>query len=321
LDFWTSLAAFLNIGFFPTLLARLTGANASILIFCCLLYLGTSPLQTAGIMATYLIFIQLVKYTQGNRLSLRNFRIFRGWKLWTALAVSVLALFVYPFGALVLFLLIFLLELVNRITLSIPAQDRMPANRRLVYTCVAALLMTAGLTATAFIPPDVYLYLGGIAAIAICIFFWWAGNDRTRLANVWDYVALAMFLPAGLFGFDCTDWIIDLRRKGMSNMLARNLPVIVIPAFFIGMLASNLLFDQFPVSGIVIVVFATICIRLFGYYQVSGRGRANLVALVVTVLAVFCLFLTTPHLTGVQNAFDSMMSNTPVSLDAIKNLF
>lgn len=322
LGFWTSLAAFLNIGFFTALLSRLTGANTSILIFASLLYLGTAPLQTAGIMATYLIFIQLVKYTQGRHLSFKNFRIFNGWKLWAAMAVSFLLLFVYPFGAMVLFILVFLLELVNDMALRIPPQMRMPTNKRLVYTCAASLLMVAGISLAAFMPGDWYMYGGGIFAILLCLFFWWAGNDRTRLQNTWDYVCLALFIPAGLFGFDCTDWLLDLRRKDApKDSIGINLPLIVIPAFFIGMLASNLLFSQFPVSGVVIVIFATIAIKLFGYYQVSGKGRANYVALVVTILAVFCLFLTTPHLTGTTNAFDSMMSNTPVSLDAIKSLF
>ena len=99
LNLLTSLLALFNIGFFGNLVARLTGANVSILLFCGLLVMGATPVQVAGIMATYLVFIKLVVFTQGNRLSFKNFQIFRGWILWAAIAVSVAALFVYPFGA------------------------------------------------------------------------------------------------------------------------------------------------------------------------------------------------------------------------------
>ena len=70
----TSLLALFNIGFFGNLVARLTGANVSILLFCGLLFMGATPVQVAGIMVTYRVFIKLVVFTQGNRLSFKNFQ-------------------------------------------------------------------------------------------------------------------------------------------------------------------------------------------------------------------------------------------------------
>ena len=60
----TSLLALFNIGFFGNLVARLTGANVSILLFCGLLFMGATPVQVAGIMATYLVFIKLVGFRE-----------------------------------------------------------------------------------------------------------------------------------------------------------------------------------------------------------------------------------------------------------------
>ena len=77
------------------LVARLTGANVSILLFCGLLFMGATPVQVAGIMATYLVFIKLVVFTQGNRLSFKNFQIFRGWILWAAMSPFLWLHFLY----------------------------------------------------------------------------------------------------------------------------------------------------------------------------------------------------------------------------------
>ena len=96
----------------------------------------------------------------------------------------------------------------------------------------------------------------------------------------------------------------------------------MIPAFFIAMLASNLLCNIFPLSGMVLVLFGTLCIRLFGFYMVSGRGKMSIIALAFTILAVICVLLVDPKLTSFDNAFDNLMNSTFMfSLDSIKSLF
>lgn len=323
LNLLTSLLALFNIGFFGNLVARLTGANVSILLFCGLLFMGATPVQVAGIMVTYLVFIKLVVFTQGNRLSFKNFQIFRGWILWAAIAVSVAALFVYPFGALTLFLMIFLLELTVRLGARVPEPLRIPMKTRIIYILIGSALMTGGIALTTVIPPVAYMYAGTAVALLMCLFFWWIGNDRTRLNGAWDSIILSMFLLTGLFGFDFSEWLMDMHREETTRShLTENLPLVVIPSFFIAMLVSNLLFNIFPISGIVMVIFGALCIRLFGFYVGSGRGRMSLVALGFTVLAVICVLLVNPPLTGFNNYFDNMASSTAsFSWSSISALF
>ena len=312
LNLLTSLLALFNIGFFGNLVARLTGANVSILLFCGLLFMGATPVQVAGIMATYLVFIKLVVFTQGNRLI-----------LWAAIAVSVAALFVYPFGALTLFLMIFLLELTVRLGARVPEPLRIPMKTRIIYILIGSALMTGGIALTTVIPPVAYMYAGTAVALLMCLFFWWIGNDRTRLNGAWDSIILSMFLLTGLFGFDFSEWLMDMHREESTRShLTENLPLVVIPSFFIAMLVSNLLFNIFPISGIVMVIFGALCIRLFGFYVGSGRGRMSLVALGFTVLAVICVLLVNPQLTGFNNYFDNMASSTAsFSWSSISSLF
>ncbi|MGP1380845.1 MAG: hypothetical protein ACTTKR_00805 [Dialister pneumosintes] len=323
MDFLTSLFTLFNIGFLSHLVARLTGANASILIFCGLLIVGATPFQIAGIMVSYLVLIKLALFTQGRQLTFKNFQIFRGWILWASLAVTFAALFIYPFGALTLFLLMFLLELTIRLGYYIPEQLRIPLNTRILYIAIASALMVLGVTLTQYIPAETYKYLGISAALLSCGFFWWVGNDRKRFQNIWDYLVISSFFFSGLFGFEFSDWVLDLHRaEPTKNRLTENLPLIMIPAFFIAMLASNLLFNIFPLSGMVLVLFGTLCIRLFGFYMVSGRGKMSIIALAFTILAVICVLLVDPKLTGFDNTFDNLMNSTFMfSLDSIKSLF
>ena len=52
LNFVDAVVAFLNIGIFSTLICRFTGANMAMLVFCALLYMGSEPMETVGIMLT-----------------------------------------------------------------------------------------------------------------------------------------------------------------------------------------------------------------------------------------------------------------------------
>ena len=56
--------------------------------------------------------------------------------------------------------------------------------------------------------------------------------------------------------------------------------------------------------------------------MVSGRGKMSIIALAFTILAVICVLLVDPKLTGFDNAFDNLMNSTFMfSLDSIKSLF
>lgn len=55
LDFATALISFLNIGLFSAIVSRFTGANIAMIVFCAILYVGGKPLETIGMMITYLL--------------------------------------------------------------------------------------------------------------------------------------------------------------------------------------------------------------------------------------------------------------------------
>lgn len=76
LNFVDAIVAFLNIGLFSSLISRFTGANTAILVFCSLLYLGCEPLETIGIMLTYLVFLRLTIYTQNQKLNFKKLKVF-----------------------------------------------------------------------------------------------------------------------------------------------------------------------------------------------------------------------------------------------------
>lgn len=81
LNFGDAIVAFLNIGLFSSLVSRFTGANTAILVFCSLLYLGCEPVETVGIMLTYLVFMRLTIYTQKKKLNFKHLQVFKGYKV------------------------------------------------------------------------------------------------------------------------------------------------------------------------------------------------------------------------------------------------
>ncbi len=313
LDLISALISFLNVGFFSAIVSRFTGANISILIFCSLLYIGGKPLETMGIMLTYLVFMRLTMYTQGNPVNYKEFQIFRGWRILIPAVLVILGLIVYPFAALAVFLAAFITELLLRLYRSMPKEDRLPAGKIAPVTAVCAVIMTACFGAVSVIPAEWYYGIAGFCIFLICAFFWWIGQDRRRLAVSWDAVITATFVPAGLFGFDLSDWIEDMRRTAGSSKLARNLPFIYLPAFFVTFVCANLFFGIFSFSGLILTFFSALAIRFFGYYQMSGRGKTNLVAVAVTVLAAVCLFLTAPQPTGITEAIDLFLPAQPIA--------
>ena len=76
LDFITTLAYFLNVGVFSAVISRFSGAPISILVCCAVLYVGATPLETIGIMLTYLVFMRLTIYTQKNRVNFKKMEVF-----------------------------------------------------------------------------------------------------------------------------------------------------------------------------------------------------------------------------------------------------
>lgn len=203
----------------------------------------------------------------------------------------------------------------------VPVEHRASRGQLTGWIITGAVLTTIGMVVVKFIPGSIYYIIGGIAAFLVCLFFWWIGQDRERLEGIWDKVVLFSFLFLGLFGFDTADWLDDMRRQVNKTPIAYNLPFIFLPVFFIGFLMANVLFGIFSLSGLVITFFGAISMRLFGYYEVSRKGKANLVSLGFTVLAILLLLITAPEPTGISQAVDAFLPANTYGFHGILNMF
>lgn len=203
----------------------------------------------------------------------------------------------------------------------VPEEKRASRSQITGWIVTGSILTTIAMIAVKFIPEDFYYIIGGIAGFLICVFFYWLGQDRDRLSGIWDKIVLLSFIPLGLFGFDLADWLDDMRRHVNSTLIAYNLPFIFLPVFFIGFLMANILFGIFSLSGLVITFFGALGLRLFGYYEMSRKGKANLVSLGFTVLAILLLLITAPEPTGVSKAVDAFLPSNHYGFTGILNMF
>lgn len=309
MEILNAIAPFMSIGLFSSIVSRFSGANLSILVFCSLIYAGTTPVETIGIMITYLIFTKLTLHTQKYPISLKRMKVFNGILILVPVFLMLFSLIIYPFAALVVFILTFMIEIMTQISMQIPVHERFSITEIIIHTAIASALMIITLFSTYYIPSDIYYISGGIVALLICIFFKWIGDDRRRLQDTWDKIIMLSFLFTGMFGFDLSDWFIDMKRIKTSR-LHKNLPLIIFPSFFVVLLASNILFGTFSLAGLCTTFFTALGIRLFGYYEMSGKGKFNIIALSITILAVLILFLTNPQPTGITKAVDSLLQNS-----------
>lgn len=321
LDFVTTLVYFLNIGLFSAIVARFSGAIMAMLVFCSLLYMGATPIETIGMMLTYLVFIRLTIYTQKNRINFKKMQVFAGKKIIPAVAIIIVSLLFYPFAGLATFLLVFMTEVLAKMRDQMLDENKMSRKELTPYVIIGSILMTISLIIVKFIPFTVYYIFGGLTALFLCAFFYRLGQDRDRLSNHWDMVIIGSFIPAGLFGFDMADWIDDMKRHVNPTKLAYNLPFIFLPVFFITFVMANIIFGIFSLCGMVLVFCSAIGLRIFGYYEVSRKGKMNPVALGITVLAVFILLLTSPKEIGVTSSVDAFLNQGYYGFTGLWNMF
>ena len=320
LNFVDAVVAFLNIGIFSTLICRFTGANMAMLVFCALLYMGSEPMETVGIMLTYLVFMRLTIYTQKRKLNFKKLQVFKGMRVFVPVLLIVISLFLYPFAALAIFLLLFMVEILAQIKEEIPEDRQLSKGELTKYIVIGSLLTTVSMIAVKFIPASWYYALGGAVGLFLCAFVWWLGQDRDRLSGIWDTVILLSFIPLGLFGFDMADWMDDMRRSVNPTRIAYNLPFIFLPVFYVGFLMANILFGVFSLSGMCITFFGALGLRLFGYYEMSGKGKASLIAIGFTVLGLFLLFLTAPEPIGVSKYVDAFLPTNYYGFKGLLNM-
>ncbi len=321
LNFVDAVVAFLNIGVFSTLICRFTGANMAMLVFCSLLYLGAEPIETIGVMMTYLVFMRLTIYTQKRKLNFKKLQVFKGMRVFLPVLLIVISIFIYPFAAMAIFLFLFMVEILAQIKADIPEDKQLTKSQLISYIAAGSVITTISMIAVKFIPANLYYILGGTVGLALCGFFWWLGQNRDRLADAWDKVVLLSFIPLGLFGFDMADWLDDMRRSVNRTRIAYNFPFIFLPVFFVGFLMANLLFGVFSLSGMCITFFGALGLRLFGYYEMSGKGKASLIAIGITVLGLFLLFLTAPEAVGITKHVDAFLPTNYYGFQGILNMF
>lgn len=300
MDFLFATLPYLNIGFFCALLARFTGANLSALVLCCFLYLGATPMQTIGMMLTFLAFMQLTIHTQGERLNFKTLRIFKGWRILIPVLFVAFTLVANPFYAIASFVGFFLMEVLAMLYLELPVDQR-PTRMTLVkYSVFGFIPALLGLLALSVIPASYYYLICGILILIVSGLIFWLGKNRKRLQGTWDAVIYAAWFLLGFCGLEWSDWLRDLKRQRVST-LARYLAIVTVPVVFLTFVAANVLYGIISLSGLITALAATIAIRLFGYYQVSERGEANPIALGLVVLAVLCLFLVQPAPHGITD--------------------
>ena len=244
LEILNAIAPFISIGLFSSIVSRFSGANLSILVFCALIYTGTSPVETASIMITYLIFTKLTLHTQKYPISFKRLRAFKG-------ILILLPIF------LIIFILTFMLEIMTQTYEQIPVHERFSIKEIALYTTISSILMIVPFALTKYIPYNIYYITGGIIALVACAFFKWIGDNRTRLQNIWDKIIIISFILSGLFGFDFTNWFKDMKRL-KSTRFHKNLSLIVFPTFFITLIMSNVLFGMFSLSGLCTTFFTAL---------------------------------------------------------------
>lgn len=206
-------------------------------------------METVGIMLTYLVFMRLTIYTQKRKLNFKKLQVFKGMRVFVPVLLIVISLFLYPFAALAIFLLLFMVEILAQIKSEIPEDRQLSKGELTKYIVIGSLLTTVSMIAVKFIPAAWYYALGGAVGLFLCGFVWWLGQDRDRLSGIWDTVILLSFIPLGLFGFDMADWMDDMRRSVNPTRIAYNLPFIFLPVFYVGFLMANILFGVFSLSG------------------------------------------------------------------------
>ena len=121
----------------------------AMLVFCALLYMGSEPMETVGIMLTYLVFMRLTIYTQKRKLNFKKLQVFKGMRVFVPVLLIVISLFLYPFAALAIFLLLFMVtsDLVLSLLVSVGAAAVFTVVRMLQRSPVGSAL--GGLVATA----------------------------------------------------------------------------------------------------------------------------------------------------------------------------
>lgn len=300
MEFITAMMPLLNIGFFAAVVARFTGANLSALVLCSLLYLGATPVQTVGMMLTFMVFMKLTYHTQGTRLTWNKLRIFKGWRILIPVLFIAVIIVSNPFYGVAAFAGFFLMEVLAMLYREQPRDDRMPKSTWITAVVIGTVVGVAGLLALKFIPAEFYYLVAGTIILLICAAAWWLGKDRSRLSHSWDLVIYGAQFFLGLCGLEISDWLTELQRPRPS-MLARHLSMVMVPVVFCTFVAAMLIYSVISLSGLITALAATIATRFFGYYEGSGKGAFSYLALGMTVFAVVCLFLVQPEPVGVKD--------------------
>ncbi len=308
MEFLTAMLPYVNIGFFGALAARFTGANLSAIVLCCVLFLGATPIQAVGMLLTFLVFMQLTRHTQNNRLTWKSLRIFYGWRILIPVLFIALTLAMNPFYAIAAFVGFFLMEVMALLYHELPVDNKITWQQWIGKSVVGIICATVGLLILPLIPANYFYMAASVIITAACALAYYLGKHRRVLQKSWDFLVYGSYVFLGIYGLEFSDWLTDVQRP-QKTALMRYLPLITIPVVFGTFIIANVMYGTVTLSGLIIALAATIATRLFGYYEVSGKGEFSIIALGMTLLAVICLALVQPVPVGVRDLLMMPMPN------------
>lgn len=299
MEFLVVLLPFFTVGLICSVLARFSGVTISFLLAPAILYMGAGPVEFVAFMLTFLVYFAFAQETQNARLDFENLTFFGGWKRYALVAAVLLGVAFIPFVSIAVFLLAFILELGATMYKQTPVMKRLPIPtlaKLAVFSAVAAVLGVIGMNAISGAYVAYYYIVVGLGILGITGFAWYAGKNRHAMRKSWLNIWSGLCFFQGFTGIDGSDYMKGLKRSGSttSDMFG----IISMTASFVALLSLFILDRTYSMPALVSALGAALGTRLFGIYEYDNRGGFSLVATVIAVLGVLCLYLTAPVPTG-----------------------
>lgn len=302
MDIIFGILPFFNAGLLTAAVARVTGANMSILLLPVLLYMGATPYESLVLLLMFGLYNFFTLYTEKTNLTIKNFSFFPGWYCLIPIALIGALLYFDPFFGILGCVLWFIAEMAGLMYKKLP-QKQKPAPMQLgTWMVGAAILGAIGAFLVQFIPMEYYYVVSGIVLLVITLFMWKAGKDRSAMQGSWDTIQYGFTFLTGLFGIEAADWFDAMRRTKMS-LLSHVYPLLINAAMIGALISAYLVSGRFTVSGLFIAIGSAIAVRFIGFPEMDKKGTFSYLATGIVVLAVICLYLTAPNPIGLGDIY------------------
>lgn len=300
LDVLLATLPYLGAGLVVAILSRFTGVAMSFLLVPTLLYWGATPIEVVAFMLTFVVYNNFTLETQDMRLDMKNLSFFKGWRIVLPLIVALILAFIAPPVSVAFFVLCFILELGAVVYSKIDARERPAFNQVLVLTVIATIWCVVGVVLLPWIPSQYFYAIVGLLMLVITAVVWYVGKHRHAYVGVWMQLWCFALLFLGAFGLEFTSYIKGLRRSP-RNTMDTLYPLIAVIAALFGAVALYAFHNLFAMPSLIAAVGAALGTRAFGAYEYSKQGSFSYTAIVMAVLAAFCLLLVGPTPTGLPN--------------------